>query len=420
MAPEPRIVKETFTRLESDPAGAMSYFYGRLFAAEPRLRALFPPAMGVQHDRFFHALTRLVWSQDNPEDLARHLARLGRGHRKHGVRREDYAAVGVALIGTLRTFAADVWTAEAEDAWTSAYLSAATTMIEAAERDADGAPPWWVAEVAGHDRRAADLAVLTLRPEHPLPFRPGQRVSVQTPRWPRVWRPYWIANAPRSDGMLRLHVRARPAGWVSGALVRHTAPGDTVLLGPAAGGMTLDPDSGRGLLLIGGGTGLAPMKALAEQAVSSGPDRDVHLMVGARDEQDLYDLDELRLLESAYARLRMTPVQSRPPETGGAPGPDALRGRLPDVLPGFLDGLAGWQDYDAYVAGPVPFVRSTVTALQRHGMPLTRIHHDLVDAEDEHPEATPGTAVTSPRVPAETPSSAHQPGRRTRSPVRPR
>src|SRR5690606_5962710 len=111
--------------------------------------------------------------------------------------------------------------------------SAAATMIAAAERDAADHPPWWVAEITAHDRRAHDLAVLTLRPERPLPFLPGQHVSVQTARWPRVWRPYSIANAPRPDGTLSLHVRARPAGWVSGALVRHCAPGDTVLLGPA-------------------------------------------------------------------------------------------------------------------------------------------------------------------------------------------
>ncbi|MEU8801954.1 globin domain-containing protein [Spirillospora sp. NPDC048819] len=377
MSPEPRIVKETFARLEADPAGATSYFYGRLFAREPRLRALFPPAMSIQHDRFFHALTRIVWSQDNPEELTGHLGRLGRDHRKYGVLREHYPAVETALIATLRLFAADVWTAEAERAWTGAYRSAAATMIAAAGRDASDHPPWWIAEVTGHDRRDHDLAVLELRPERPLPFLPGQHVSVQTARWPRVWRPYSIANAPRPDGTIRLHVRARPAGWVSGALVRHCAPGDTVLLGPAAGTMTLDPGHGRGLLLIGGGTGLAPMKALAEQAAASGRDRDVHLLVGARAEGGLYDLPELRRLESACARLRVVPVLSR---SRGRPG--GLHGRVPDVLPGYLDGVRGWRDHDAYVAGPAPLVRRTVTALQRHGMSLTRIHHDLLTAED--------------------------------------
>ncbi|GAA4225872.1 FAD-binding oxidoreductase [Actinomadura meridiana] len=372
------MVKETFTRLEADPAAAMSYFYGRLFVARPELRALFPPAMGAVHERFFRALTRIVWSQDNPDDLADHLRRLGRGHRKHGVLPEHYPAVEGALLATLRTFAADVWTVEAENAWTTAYRSAAAIMIEAAERDAADAPPWWTAEITGHDRRAADLAVLTLRPDRPLPFRPGQHVPAQTPRWPRVWRSYWIANAPRSDGALRLHVRARPAGWVSGALVRHAAPGDTVLLGPAAGTMTLRTEPGRGLLLIGGGTGLAPMKAIAEQAASLGPDRDVHLIVGARTERDLYDLAELRLLESACPRVRVVPILSRPVEQGR----DVPHGRLPDVLPGFLADLPGWQDRDAYVAGPPPFVRGTVTALQQQGMPLGHIHHDLLTDEE--------------------------------------
>ncbi|RKS73660.1 ABC-type branched-subunit amino acid transport system substrate-binding protein [Actinomadura pelletieri DSM 43383] len=317
--------------------------------------------------------------------------------------------------------------------------AAATTMIEAARADAADAPPWWVAEITGHDRRAADLAVLTLTPERPLPFRPGQHVTVQTPRWPRVWRSYWIANAPRPDGTLCLHVRARPAGWVSGALVRHTAPGDSVLVGPAAGAMPLDPDPDRGLLLIGGGTGLAPMKALAEQAVATDPDRDVHLIVGARTEADLYDLADLRLLESSGARLRVVPVPSRSSgasageSQGGAPGEppgesrgesvgdargDARgewRGRLPDVLPGFLDGVDRWRDRAAYVAGPPPFVRDTVDALHRHGMPLTQVHHDPLTTEESD-----ARAVTSPRALVESPSSARRPDRTTRSPVPPR
>lgn len=406
--PKAGMLKECLTRLEADPAGAMSYFYGRLFAAEPRLRSLFPPAMGHQHDRFFHAITRIVWSQDNPEELARHLRRLGRGHRKYGVRREHHAAVEAALLATLRAFAADVWTGAAEHAWTAAYRTAAAIMIDAAERDAETAPPWWVAEVAGHDRRDHDLAVLTLRPERPLPFLAGQHVTVQTARWPRAWRPYSVANAPRADGTLRLHVRARPGGWVSGALVRGTAPGDTVSLGPAEGTMTLDPGSPRGLLLIGGGTGLAPMKALAEQAAGGDPDRDVRLLAAARTARGLYDLAELRELEAGCAGLRVVPVLSRSAEAD-APG-GALLGHVPDVLPALLDGVPGWRDHDAYVAGPVPFVRRTVTALQRHGMSLARVHHDLLTAEDE-PD------VTSPPAPASIRWSACPRDRTTRSPA---
>ena len=50
--------------------------------------------------------------------------------------------------------------------------------------------------------------MLTLQPEQPLNYLPGQHISVQTPHWPRLWRTYSIANVPRPDGLLRLHVRA--------------------------------------------------------------------------------------------------------------------------------------------------------------------------------------------------------------------
>lgn len=371
MSLEPRVVKENFAQLAPTGDKAAAYFYGRLFAENPRLRALFPPAMDVQRDRLFHALTKIVWSLDSPATLGTYLAQMGRDHRKFGVLREHYPAVGAALIATLRKFSGDAWTPEVEAAWADAYRTASEMMITAADEDAAASPPWWVAEVVEHDRRGHDVAVLTLRPGQPLSFQAGQYLTVQTARWPRVWRPYSIANAPRSDGMVRLHVRALPGGWVSGALVRHTAAGHSLLLGPAMGGMTLDPESDRDLLFVAGGTGLAPVKALAEQVIMSGRHRNIHLLAGASREADLYDLPDLRLLESSYPWLRVVPVLS------DEPGFDGMRGRVADVLDRFHD----WDDHDVYVAGPTPMIRRAVDELQRLGVPPARIHHDLLDAE---------------------------------------
>jgi len=47
---------------------------------------------------------------------------------------------------------------------------------------------------------------------------PGQYLSVQTPHWPRLWRRYSVANAPRPDGTLRLLVRAIAGGLGNAAL----------------------------------------------------------------------------------------------------------------------------------------------------------------------------------------------------------
>ncbi|MFG2001926.1 globin domain-containing protein [Spirillospora sp. NPDC048911] len=374
------MVKENFAQLGTSGDQAAAYFYGRLFAENPRLRAMFPPAMDVQRDRLFHALTKIVWSLDSPGTLAGYLSQLGRDHRKFGVLREHYPAVGAALIATLRKFS-DEWTPEVEASWRAAYQEAAETMLAAASEDASQAPPWWVAEVHDHDRRSHDLAVLTVRPGQPFSFTAGQYLTVQTARWPRVWRPYSIANAPRSDGMVRLHVRALPGGWVSGALVRHTKIGDGILLGPALGTMTLDPESGRDLLLIAGGTGLAPLKALAEQVIMSERHRNIRLLVGARTERDLYDMADLHLLQSTYPWLRVIPVLSDEPDF------DGMKGQIPDVLGRFHD----CEDDDVYVSGPTGMVRDSVGELQRLGVPPARIRHDLLGAEEALREAGTGS-----------------------------
>ncbi|MFC4913824.1 globin domain-containing protein [Actinomadura gamaensis] len=394
MSLEPRIVKESFSHIEPDGERATAYFYGRLFAENPRLRTLFPPAMDLQRDRLFHALTTLVWSLDSPDSLAHYLSALGRDHRKFGVRPEHYPAVRAALLATMRRFSGEAWTAATEAAWSTAFDAAAEIMIASAEQDARYAPPWWVAEVVEHERRTSDIAVLTLRPSQPLRFSAGQYITVQTARWPRVWRPYSIANAPRADGLLRLHVRAIPGGWVSGALVRHTGVGDTLLLGPALGTMTLTADPGRDLLLVAGGTGLAPLRAIAEQAASAGRHREVHLLFAARTERDLYDLAELRLLESSCPWLRVVPVLSDARDGDGSSGVNALPGTAAEVLDRFRD----WSDHDVYIAGPAAMIRSTATRLHELGVPPERIHHDLLEAEQREELARRAHDRTPPSV----------------------
>jgi len=127
-----------------------------------------------------------------------------------------------------------------------------------------------------------------------------------------------------------------PSGWVSGALVRHVKIGDTLLLGHAAGTMILESDADRGILCVAGGTGLAPLKALVEEAIAKGLRRDIHLLYGARTPAELYDLEDLRALEGRTPWLRVVPVVSSDPAF------DGMHGLLPDVLDRFQD----WSGHD--------------------------------------------------------------------------
>src|SRR2546429_6220699 len=84
----------------------------------------------------------------------------------------------------------------------------------------------------------------------PLTYLPGQHISVQTPHWPRLWRTYSIANAPRPDGLLRLHVRVVTGGLVSPGLVHQVRAGDPPLLGAPAGALIADTKSDRDVLCL--------------------------------------------------------------------------------------------------------------------------------------------------------------------------
>lgn len=346
---------------------AMTYFYGRLFAAEPEIRAMFPAAMDAQRRRLYAALCRIAAGmRAGDAELESYLSALGRAHRKFGVRPEHYGPFTEALEATFLRYPPDAgrWT-ELERA--AAIGRAAEIMTSAAS--ADSGPAWWNAEVVSHELRTPYVAVLTLRPSQPYPYLAGQHAGVQTPHWPRVWRRYSIANAPsdRDDGLLTLHIRVVPGGLVSTAML-HAAPGDTVLLGPAEGTMTARVDSPRDALCLAGGTGLAPLKAVAE-ALLARPGRKVTLYFGARTEADLYDLPALRAMERDHPSLTVRVA------TSAEHSPRALHGTIAGLAPG-----AGTDDRDVYISGPDAMIDRTVRRLAGLGVPADRLHYDLPSA----------------------------------------
>ncbi|MFE7273290.1 globin domain-containing protein [Streptomyces sp. NPDC057623] len=364
VSPDAALVRRTMTEIGPVADKVTSYFYALLFVRHPDLRSLFPAAMDTQRDRLLKALLTAAEHIDNTPVLVDYLQNLGRGHRKYGTRAEHYPAVGECLIGALSKYAAGVWDGETEAAWIRTYTTISQVMIDAAAADELRAPAWWYAEVVSHDLRTSDVAVLTVRPDQPYPFRAGQYTSLETPWWPRIWRHYSFASTPRSDGLLTFHVKAVPAGWVSNALVHRARPGDIIRLGPPAGSMTVDHTTDSGLLCLGGGTGIAPIKALVEDVAEHGDRRSVEVFYGARSDQDLYDIDTMLRLKQSHPWLEVRPVVDR---HGLLQLPEAIRQYGP------------WTEYDAYLSGPPGMIRSGVDALRDVGIPSERIRHDSVE-----------------------------------------
>ena len=350
------------------------FFFSDLFLRHPEVRELFPVGMDVTRDRLVQALARIVSEADNLDSLVPFLQGLGRDHRKFGAVTAHFGAVGTSLIAALRHFTGPDWSAELEAEWKAAFGVVAKVMIEAAAEDEHAHPAWWDATIVSHEHRAFDIAVLRLSTSQPLAYRPGQAISVESQKAPRYWRFYSVANAPREDGTLDLHVTMIDGGMVSPVLARGLGVGSHLRLGPAVGvfGLnretltreTLSEEPQHDILMVAGGTGLAPIKAIVEQLAERHRPPRVHLFLGARRAEGLYDLPDLEKMAARWPWLTVVPAVSDDPYYDGECG------TLCDVV----TRSGSWSRHEAYVAGPTAMVETTVDRLVSVGVPGDRIH----------------------------------------------
>jgi NAD(P)H-flavin reductase len=360
-----RLIRESFAAVEPKAEELAQYFYGALFVIAPDCRDLFPITMTTQRGRLLRALVYVVQMVDRPDELVTFLGQLGRDHRKFAVVARHYDAVGIALVSALKRFLKEKWTPEVADAWTTAYGVIAKTMREAAQ--AETGPSSWSATVLEHRRLTRDVALVRVQTEGLLPYRAGGYVSVEVPQRPRFWRYLSPATAPRGDGQMTFHVRAVPGGWVSGAIVSHTRPGDVWQLGPSLGALAVRPSTGRKrLLMIGGGTGITPLLAILDDLARWKRNPPVQLFFGGRRPEELYALEDLRRLASTSRWLTVTPVT----EEGAVAGGD--RGTLATAV----TQRGTWKGYDVLISGSPQMIQSTIATLLEAGTDLERISYD--------------------------------------------
>jgi NAD(P)H-flavin reductase/hemoglobin-like flavoprotein len=352
------------------------FFYSTLFLSHPYTRAMFPVSMAAQRDRLVSALGRIVSRVDDLDEILPMLRQLGRDHRKFAVVRDHYPAVGDALLATLEHFCGAQWSDELAHDWRVAYAVVSRVMIEAADSDADS-PAWWEATVVSHERRTADVAVLTVRPEGKLSYLPGQSIPLESPQRPRVWRYYSPAGLPDDNGCFDLHVKLVDGGAVSTALVQSTQAGDALRLGPPVGQRLTIEGHTHDMVLIAGGTGLAPLKALLHQVATEGGERRVTLFWGARYHRELYDLPGLHKLTHGNDRLRVVPCVSDDVAMGGG----VETGSVVDVA--LRHGP--WPDHEIYVCGSPAMVDGSLTTLENAGTSLSRVHTDELGHEETLP-----------------------------------
>ncbi|TQK69161.1 2Fe-2S iron-sulfur cluster-binding protein [Nocardioides sp. SLBN-35] len=231
---------------------------------------------------------------------------------------------------------------------------------------------------------ARDTRRILLGLDEPLAFSAGQYVELVVPGSGER-RQYSLANTAEEDKVLELHVRRVPDGiasdrWLFGSV----AVGDRVeAIGPLGDFHVPGPeaDEGEPMVLIGGGTGLAPLVGIVRTALARHPQREVVLYHGVRGSADLYDLARFDELAAAHPGFRFVPVLSDEPDDART----SYRGGFPTDV--FVDDVASARGWSGWLCGPAPMVEAGVRAFKRRRMAPRLIHREKFTPADSAQEA---------------------------------
>lgn len=193
-------------------------------------------------------------------------------------------------------------------------------------------------------------------------------------------RSFSIANRPREGGDLELHVRRVPDGFFTNQVFETMKERDLLRLQGPLGTFFLRTDSNKPILLMAGGTGFAPIKAIVEQALARGVKRPMHLFWGARAKADLY-MDEIaRSWARQHAHIQYTPVLSEAlPEHDWA----GATGWVHAVL---LDRYPDLRGYEVYMSGPPPMIDAGHAAFIEHGLSEEDLYFDSFEFAPDVPQ----------------------------------
>lgn len=359
-----RRLLRTSLSMAAGPSELADRLWDKVEHARPDLLAAIPGGPVIQREQLAAALTWLVHTLDDPPALAAGFAQFGAALAECGVRPRQLS--GAPLAEAIRDgLGGEALRPEFDHLWHLAWQHACEWIVHG-EAAAGYQPTRWTAVVVSHDLRRHDLAVVRLRPFLPMPFKPGQYARIEVSQLPGVWRPYSLAGAPRRTDVVELHVRAKTASGVSGTLVHRTKVGDQLRLSRAEGHMGLPEPPGRDLLLIAGDTGVAPLKAMLAELADTGDPRSAVLFWGARNLDELYDIEEITQIARSCKRATVVPVISE-----GNPGPYAS-GLVTDAIAAY----GQWSGHEVYLAGPPLMLAATSAALRQLGVAPERIHHD--------------------------------------------
>lgn len=235
------------------------------------------------------------------------------------------------------------------------------------------APPvdddlYFPALVVSKEALSHDIVRLQLEPSRALDYRAGQFINLR--RADGLARSYSLASVPGEDAYLELHVRRMKNGAMSPWLADELEVGAEIdIQGPNGDCVHAPRSADQSLLLIGTGSGLAPLVGIVRTALAAGHAGPIHLYHGSSTRAGLYLVEELRALAARHPNFHYTPCVSREAADGYF-----RPGRADTVAFAHHPALAGWR---VHLAGHPGMVDAATAHAARAG---ARAEDILADA----------------------------------------
>lgn len=223
-------------------------------------------------------------------------------------------------------------------------------------------------EALTHDIRKMEVTL-----SEPLTFRAGQYVDITLPE-AGITRAYSMANPPSEKHALSFLIKIYPNGAFSSRLAGgRLRLGDSVEINGPFGVSFRDESHPGPTLLVGGGSGMAPLWSILNDLVESGRQKPVRFYYGARGVKDLFYCDEIAELAGKLDDFRFVPALSEMD-----PGDDwkGATGLIHEVVAGDYGGKHSGAAMESYACGPPPMVEALLPVFQSIGIDADHIHLD--------------------------------------------
>lgn len=235
--------------------------------------------------------------------------------------------------------------------------------------------------VASMEKLAADVMriYLKLPASEKLHFLAGQYISILLRNGRR--RDFSLANPPHDDEFLEIHVRQVPGGEFTNFVFQELREKAILRFQGPLGTFFLREESERPIIMMGGGTGFAPLKGMLEHAFHVGVSRPIHLYWGARATKDLYLHRLAEAWAENHANFRYAPVLSEPhPE-------EHWQGRIGWVHEAVAADYPELSGYEVYMSGPPPMIEAGKQSFTAQGLPEDCLYYDSFDFSPDSPGA---------------------------------